>query len=43
VEIAIITPESEQSFKRSYGGHPRNAASWAANIALDLLRQELSK
>jgi nicotinamide-nucleotide amidase len=43
VEIAIITLNGEQVYQRSYGGHPRNAATWAANIALDLLRQELNK
>lgn len=43
VEIAIITPHGEQLIQRSYGGHPRNASTWATNIGLDLLRQELNK
>jgi nicotinamide-nucleotide amidase len=43
VEIVIIVLDSNQVQKRSYGGHPRNATTWAANIALDLLRQELIK
>ncbi len=43
VEIVIITPEGEQNFKRSYGGHPRNGTTWAVNMALELLRQELVK
>ncbi len=43
VEIIIITPDGDWEYKRSYGGHPRNAATWAGNIALELLRQELIK
>jgi nicotinamide-nucleotide amidase len=43
VEIAIITPLGEQLIQRSYGGHPRNASTWATNIGLELLRQELDK
>jgi competence/damage-inducible protein CinA-like protein len=43
LDIVIITPEGEQSIKRSYGGHPRNGPAWAANISLELLRQELLK
>jgi nicotinamide-nucleotide amidase len=43
VEIVIITPEGEQNIKRSYGGHPRNGTTWAVNMALELLRQELVK
>ena len=43
VEIVVITPTGEQDIKRSYGGHPRNGSTWAANIALELLRQELIK
>lgn len=43
LEIVIITPDGEQTIKRSYGGHPRYGPIWAANISLELLRQELSK
>lgn len=43
VEIVIITPAGEQNIKRSYGGHPRNGTTWAVNMALEFLRQELVK
>ena len=43
LEIVIITPDGEQTIKRSYGGHPRNGPTWAANISLELLGQELLK
>jgi nicotinamide-nucleotide amidase len=43
IEVALITPrDGEKTIKRSYGGHPRSGASWAANIALDFLRQASS-
>jgi competence/damage-inducible protein CinA-like protein len=41
LEIVILTTDGDQEFKRSYGGHPRNGTTWAANIALDLLRQAI--
>jgi nicotinamide-nucleotide amidase len=41
VEIVILTLDGDQEHKRSYGGHPRNGTTWAANIAMDLLRQAL--
>jgi nicotinamide-nucleotide amidase len=41
VEIVILTLDGDQEHKRSYGGHPRNGTTWAANIAMDLLRQVL--
>ena len=42
LEIVILTTDGDQEYKRSYGGHPRNGTTWAANIALDLLRQAIN-
>jgi nicotinamide-nucleotide amidase len=41
IEIVILTLDGDQEYKRSYGGHPRNGTTWAANIAMELLRQAL--
>ena len=40
-EIAMvsITPLGQQERKLTYGGHPKNAARWAVNNALDWMRQ----
>jgi competence/damage-inducible protein CinA-like protein len=39
--LVLVTPESEREQIRSYGGVPANAATWAANQALDLLRRSV--
>ena len=41
LEIALITPQAARLTRHSYGGHPKNAPAWAANLALNLLRLEL--
>jgi len=38
--IALVTPQTARITRHSYGGHPKNAPAWAANIALNLLRLE---
>jgi competence/damage-inducible protein CinA-like protein len=43
VEIAILGLEREHKFSFSYGGHSKQAADWAANLALSILRRELLK
>jgi nicotinamide-nucleotide amidase len=40
IEIALVTPQTARLTRHSYGGHPKNAPAWAANIALNLLRLE---
>lgn len=40
LEIALITPQATRLTRHSYGGHPKNAPAWAANLALNLLRLE---
>jgi hypothetical protein len=37
--IASITPLGQQERHLTYGGHPKNAARWAVNTALDWLRR----
>lgn len=37
-EFVLLTPQTQQTEKRGYGGHPKNAAVWAVNTALDWLR-----
>jgi hypothetical protein len=40
IEIALVTPGGgEQTLNRSYGGHPRLGPTWAANTAMEMLRQ----
>jgi competence/damage-inducible protein CinA-like protein len=39
ITIVTITPLGQQQRQLSYGGHPRNAARWAVNSALDGLRR----
>jgi nicotinamide-nucleotide amidase len=39
VSIAILTPLGLQERHLTYGGHPKNAARWAVNTALDGLRR----
>lgn len=41
-ELALITPEKQETHHRSFGGHPRYAVEWATNAALDLLRRVAS-
>lgn len=38
VYIHIITPQAQQTYAKSYGGHPQNAPRWALNQALDIIR-----
>ncbi len=40
IEIAVHTPNHEQSKRFTYGGHPRNLARWAMNVGLNMLRLE---
>jgi nicotinamide-nucleotide amidase len=39
VAIVCITPFGQEERQLSYGGHPKNAARWAVNTALDRLRR----
>jgi nicotinamide-nucleotide amidase len=39
IAIVIITPLGQEERHLKYGGHPRNAARWAVNTALDGLRR----
>jgi nicotinamide-nucleotide amidase len=39
--MVLITPGASQEIKRSYGGPPLNALSWAVNNGIDLLRRYL--
>jgi nicotinamide-nucleotide amidase len=39
ISIVTITPLSQKERHQTYGGHPRNAARWAVNTALDGLRR----
>lgn len=39
IHIVLITPDNEKTLKRSYGGPPQLAQSWAVNITLDLIRK----
>jgi nicotinamide-nucleotide amidase len=39
IDIQILTPLGGSRHQLSYGGHPRNARRWAANMALDGLRR----
>ena len=39
VAIAIITPLGPSERQLTYGGHPKNAARWAVNTAIDWLRR----
>ncbi|MEI7987657.1 MAG: molybdopterin-binding protein [Chloroflexota bacterium] len=38
IHQVLITPTREQKFTRSYGGPSKNAATWAANLCLNILR-----
>ncbi len=40
IEIAVHTPNHEQSKRFTYGGHPGNLARWAMNVGLNMLRLE---
>ncbi|MBN2386020.1 MAG: CinA family nicotinamide mononucleotide deamidase-related protein [Anaerolineales bacterium] len=37
--LAIQTPDGDEQDHWTYGGHPRNAPRWAANMALERLRR----
>jgi hypothetical protein len=39
--FTMTTPDGEESFMRSHGGHPRLAQQWAENILLDFIRRYL--
>jgi nicotinamide-nucleotide amidase len=39
ISIAILTPLGQQERQQTYGGHPKNAARWAVNNAIDWLRR----
>ena len=39
ISIVIITPLGKQERQLTYGGHPKNAARWAVNAAIDWLRR----
>ncbi len=39
IAIVSITPPGQEERRLTYGGHPRNAARWAVNTALDGLRR----
>lgn len=41
IHLCFITPAGTQERHLTYGGHPRNAARWGANMALDGLRRIL--
>lgn len=41
VELVMVTPQTQKSVTRGYGGHPQNVPAWGANSALDLLRSAL--
>lgn len=38
LDFVLISPQGIQTKKRSYGGHPANAATWATNIGINMLR-----
>jgi hypothetical protein len=39
ISIAVITPLGQAERQLTYGGHPKNAARWAINTAIDWLRR----
>jgi nicotinamide-nucleotide amidase len=39
ISIAILSPFGQEQRQLTYGGHPKNAARWAVNAALDGLRR----
>jgi nicotinamide-nucleotide amidase len=39
ISIAFLTPHNHEERHYTYGGHPKNAARWAVNNALDGLRR----
>jgi nicotinamide-nucleotide amidase len=41
ISIAILTPNNQEERHLTYGGHPKNAARWAVNTALDGLRRSV--
>jgi competence/damage-inducible protein CinA-like protein len=43
VELCLLSPEGKRIRRLTYGGHPRNAPHWAANLALDLLRRAVTE
>jgi nicotinamide-nucleotide amidase len=43
IGIVILTPLGQEEQHLSYGGHPKNAARWAVNTALDRLRRSVQE
>jgi hypothetical protein len=41
LDLVIITPETEETLQRSYGGPSLNAPIWAVNTAIDLVRRQV--
>jgi hypothetical protein len=39
ISMVIITPLGQVERQLTYGGHPKNAARWAVNNAIDWLRR----
>ena len=39
ISMAVLTPLGEAERQLTYGGHPKNAARWAVNTAIDWLRR----
>jgi competence/damage-inducible protein CinA-like protein len=39
ISIVVITPLGREERQQRYGGHPKNAARWAVNTAIDWLRR----
>jgi nicotinamide-nucleotide amidase len=39
ISITIVTPLGQADRQLTYGGHPKNAARWAVNTAIDWLRR----
>jgi nicotinamide-nucleotide amidase len=39
IYLVLVTPRGREERTLTYGGHPRNAPRWAANMALDWLRR----
>ncbi len=43
IHIFLLTPRGPLERRLTYGGHPKNAPRWAANMALDCLRRAASE
>jgi competence/damage-inducible protein CinA-like protein len=42
-QLALLTPAGREERTLTYGGHPKNLARWATNMALDWLRRTASR